>query len=162
MATWRPARAEDDDAIVEMSLSLYGPNPPYGAVTEPQIRTTLAMFRAEPVRGRALILEDEGAAVGYAFLVSFWSNELGGEVCTVDELYVAASLRSRGYATALMRSIVIGPPLWPRRPVALELEVSPLNPRALALYERLGFASRHNATLRLRIAKDEAGATRAE
>ena len=33
--------------------------------------------------------------------------------------------------------------------VALELEVSPLNPRARMLYERLGFRDRQNATLRL-------------
>jgi hypothetical protein len=39
--------------------------------------------------------------------------------------------------------------LWPELPVALELEVSPANVRARALYDRLGFVTKHNTTLRL-------------
>jgi ribosomal protein S18 acetylase RimI-like enzyme len=149
MATWRPARAEDDDAIVAMSQDLYGPAPPHGVVSEAQIRATLATFRVQPIRGRALVLDEAGTAAGYAFLASYWSNELGGEVCTIDELYVVPGQRSRGHGTAMMRSVMRGEPLWPGRPVALELEVSPSNHRALALYARLGFVPRLNATLRL-------------
>jgi hypothetical protein len=44
-----------------------------------------------------------------------------------------------------------GSELWPERPVALELEVSPANTRARALYDRLGFVTKHNTTLRLMI-----------
>jgi GNAT superfamily N-acetyltransferase len=106
-------------------------------------------FRAEPVRGRALVLDDEGQPGRYAFLVSFWSNELGGEVCTIDELYVVPALRSQGHSTALVASLQSGSELWPGRPVWLELEVSPLNPRARMLYERLGFVVKRNATMRL-------------
>src|SRR5688572_13973533 len=148
MAQWRSSESQDDEAIVAMSVDLYYRKPPPEGVSESQVRATLAMFRAQPVRGRAIVLDNDGRCAGYAFLVSFWSNELGGEICTVDELYIDASLRSRGFATALMRSVMSGLPLWPRRPVALELEVSPSNPRAFALYERLGFTARHNATLR--------------
>ena len=148
MPLWRLAHPDDDDSIVSMCLELYSHAPPPERVADPQVRATLAKFRAEPVRGRALILDD-GEPGGYAFLVSFWSNELGGEVCTIDELYVVPRLRSHGYASELVTSLRSAGTLWPDRPVALELEVSPLNARARMLYERHGFRDRRNATLRL-------------
>ena len=121
-----------------------------------QIRETLAVFREQPVRGRALVLEIEGRPGGYAFLVSFWSNELGGEICTIDELYLEPPARSQGYGSQLVDALRAAPSLWPRRPVALELEVSPLNPRARALYERLGFAVKRNTTMRLNLGREPA------
>ena len=41
--------------------------------------------------------------------------------------------------------------LWPLPPVAFELEVSPRNPGARRLYERLGFQDKLNATMRLSV-----------
>ena len=148
-ATWRLARADEDDAIVDMSLALYGHDPSPRAVSAPQIRATLDVFRRETIRGRAVVLEEHGTISGYAFLVSFWSNELGGEVCTIDELYVQPESRRRGHSTSLVMAVRNDRSLWPARPVALELEVSPSNHGARALYDRLGFRPRHNATLRL-------------
>ena len=150
MAHWRPAAADDDEAIVTMSLALYNEDPAPPHVSAAQVRETLERFRREPIRGRALVLDVEGARAGYALLVSFWSNELAGEICTIDELYLAPAWRSRGLATVLLESLIAGSSLWPGRPVAFELEVSPDNPRAGSLYERLGFRVKRNTTMRLR------------
>jgi ribosomal protein S18 acetylase RimI-like enzyme len=147
MARWRLARPEEDDAVVSMSLALYAEAP--GRVKEAQVRATLERLRTEPVRGRAIVLDVAGECAGYALLVSFWSNELGGEICTIDELYVTPPCRSRGYATMLVQSLLSGDAIWPRVPVALELEVAPENTRAAALYNRLGFRRKRNTTLRL-------------
>jgi hypothetical protein len=80
MPFWRVANAADDDALTKMSLALYGEGSVPELVPAKHVRQTLQVFRQTPVRGRALVLEDEGIVVGYAFLVSFWSNELGGEI----------------------------------------------------------------------------------
>src|SRR3954471_12161510 len=150
MAVWRLARADEDDALVEMSLALYGDAAAELGVGAPQVYATLETFRREPLRGRALVLEVEGQLAGVCLLASFWSNEIGGEVCVVDELYVTPAYRARGYATALLESLRTDRSLWPRPPVAFELEVSPHNPGARRLYERLGFREKQNATMRLR------------
>jgi GNAT superfamily N-acetyltransferase len=145
---WRPARAGDDDAVAAMCAALYREDPSPDPVGADHIRRTLAALRAEPARGRAVVL-DLGGPAGYALLAAFWSNELGGEICIVDEMYVAAAHRSRGHATDLVARIAAGE-LWPTPPVAIDLEVSPANARARALYARLGFRPIRNALLRRR------------
>ena len=71
-------------------------------------------------------------------------------VCVVDELYVVPSNRGRGLATWLVRSLLERSTPWFRDAVAFELEVSPANVRARALYERLGFRAKRNAVLRFK------------
>jgi GNAT superfamily N-acetyltransferase len=107
-------------------------------VTPEQAQHTLEVLRRQPFRGRAVVFEIEGRLVGYALLISFWSNEFGGEVCEVDELFVLGEHRGRGYGSALFGAIESGE-LMPAPLVAIALGVTPDNARALKLYERLGF-----------------------
>jgi diamine N-acetyltransferase len=147
---WRLATAADEPAVLEMFRALYREDPSPDPVPDEQLLRTLAALREAPVRGRAIVLQGDGACVGYALLVSFWSNELGGEVANVDELYVAPGHRGRGAATRLVEQLSRGE-LWGRVPVAIDLEVTPDNHRARALYERLGFTAAKNTVLRKRL-----------
>jgi len=132
-----------------MCMALYAEDPSPSPVQPEQVRRTLAGLREASSRGRCVVCEVEGRIVGYALLISFWSNELGGEVCNIDELFVAPEHRSRGLATALFDSLAAArESLWPTRPAALALEVNPENQRARALYERLGFRGK-NLAMRL-------------
>jgi GNAT superfamily N-acetyltransferase len=146
---WRRATAADDRAVLAMFQALYREDPSPEPVPDEQLLRTLARFREEPIRGRALVLDHERGPIGYAFLVSFWSNELGGEVVNVDELWVHAEHRGRGAATDLVERLARGE-LWGRVPVAIDLEVTPDNHRARALYERLGFVAAKNTVMRRR------------
>ena len=149
VAMWRLATAADDPAVLEMFQALYREDPSPDPVPDEQLLRTLRVLRDEPVRGRAIVLEVDGQCVGYALLVSFWSNELGGEVANVDELYVAPDHRGRGAATRLVEQLSRGE-LWGGVPVAIDLEVTPDNHRARALYERLGFTAAKNMVMRQR------------
>lgn len=146
---WRPAHEMEDELVVAMCLELYREDPGQ-TVDAAQVRSTLAALRRAPVRGKAVVYEAADGVIGYALLASFWSNEWGGEICIVDELYVLPAHRGRGVGTALFESISTDRALWDPPPVALELEVTPSNTRARALYERLGFRAR-NVTLRRRL-----------
>ncbi len=137
--------------MLELSLSLHREDPGQ-PVDKRQIQRTLAALRADPLRGRAVVAEVEREVVAFALLISFWSNEYGGEICAIDELYVVAGHRGAGIGSRLFEAVIKDRKLWPRRPVALELEVTPDNARARALYERLGFRAR-NQTLRRRVAR---------
>jgi GNAT superfamily N-acetyltransferase len=132
-------------------LALYEEDPAPTPVTLEGALRTLGRLEAEPVRGRAVLHGDGFGVDAYALLCSFWSNELGGEVCIVDELYVVPSARGRGIASRLIGGLAGRELAWFRDAVALELEVTPGNARARALYARLGFAAYKNALMRLRM-----------
>ena len=145
---WRAATETDDDAIVVMFEGLTAEDPGPDPAPPEHMRRTLAAFRAAPARGRVAVLDTGDGAAGYALLVPFWSNEYGGEICIIDELYVAAPVRGRGHASALIAALAAGTStLWPGRPAALAVEVSAGNARARALYERLGFAGDNTALM---------------
>lgn len=139
---WRLALPEDDDAIVALGRGLYEEDPGPDPVDPERLRHTLARLRLEPLRGRAAALELGGRVAGYALLISYWSNELGGEVCNIDELFVEAGARRRGWGRALFEALR-GSALWPEQPVAFMLEVTPTNHQARALYERIGFVGKN-------------------
>ncbi|MBI4955992.1 MAG: GNAT family N-acetyltransferase [Myxococcales bacterium] len=149
-ATWRPARPDEDEAVMALVRLLYAEDPSPEAVPDAHTRRTLEAFRASPLRGRVVVLDDGAGVAGYALLASFWSNELGGETCEVDELYVAAPLRGRGHATRLLRELAAGSELWGSRPAAVCLQVTADNRRARALYRRLGFVESKNTFMVLR------------
>jgi len=144
---WRIAQPADDDSVVEMSLRLFSEDPGPLPVAANNMRATLALLRRDPSRGRAVVLEIEGQVSGYALLIRFWSNELGGEICEVDELFVTPEHRNRGYGSSLFTAVAQGD-LWPAPMAAIVLGVTPDNAAARRLYERLGFAAAGVAMVR--------------
>jgi len=137
---WRTARPDEDDVLIEMCLELYREDPGPLPVSPAQMRQTLAVLQREPSRGRAVVLDVDQQPVGYALLIAFWSNELGGEVCEVDELFVAIKHRNQGHGRSLFAAIERGD-LWPIPAVAIALGVTPGNSRARQMYERAGFVA---------------------
>jgi hypothetical protein len=86
---WRAATQDDDPEVVSLYLALESEDPgPAGADSARALRT-LRLFQSAPERGRCVVLDEGGRIDGYALLVPYWSNELGGLVCCVDEMYVA-------------------------------------------------------------------------
>jgi GNAT superfamily N-acetyltransferase len=135
---------------VALSTALFREDPGPRPVPPEHTRRTLARFRAEPARGRALVLEVGARVEGYCLLASFWSNELGGEIATVDELYVSPAHRGQGHSRRLLSALLAGSELWDRQAVAFDLEVTPGNARARNFYESLGFKPAKNTHMRRR------------
>lgn len=138
--------------MVAMCIALNAEDPGPHPVPAQNMRRTLDELRKAPIRGRAVVLELDGRIRGYALLVLFWSNELGGEVCTIDELYVEPEHRGNGHATGLLQSLSARNEPWLESVVALALEVTPNNARVRRFYERIGFRGA-NVALQLRLPK---------
>ena len=148
MPSWRAACPDDDDAVVAMFLSLNREDAGQLQVGAENMRRTLAALRERPERGCAVVLEDDLERLGYALLIAFWSNELGGACCALDELFVRPEARGRGHAAALIEALAKGSDLWPGDAAAIVLEVTAENTRAQALYRRHGFVG-DNIAMRL-------------
>ena len=146
---WRLATPHDFDRIVAMHERLNAEDPgetmPFDGT---MMRRTLAEVTLNPIRGAAAVLAPEDRLCGYALLISFWSNEFGGEICAIDELYVEPEFRGRGFATQFIESLAKPDnPFWPRLIAAIAVEAYRTNPRAKTLYEKLGFKSGPNHSL---------------
>ena len=138
-STWRVAHAADDDSIAEMCFRLYIEDPGPSPIPPENIYRTLATLRRDPARGRAVVLDIDGKISAYALLIAFWSNELGGDICEVDELFVAPEHRNQGYGSSLFDAIAQGD-LWGGAIAAIALGTTTHNANARRLYERLGFS----------------------
>jgi ribosomal protein S18 acetylase RimI-like enzyme len=148
---WRTAQPKDDQHIIEMCRELNREDPGPSPVPDEHMKHTLVKLRSEAIRGKAVVLELDTKIEGYALLISFWSNELGGELCDIDELYVRPDCRGRGYASMLVKKLIQGDPIWPDKTVAIELGVTPNNSKAKALYSKLGFQPAINTRMRIQL-----------
>ncbi|MBI3724595.1 GNAT family N-acetyltransferase [bacterium] len=129
----RPATREDLPRLEAWSRDFE-----HGRLGAPFIASTLAAFERAPERGEVLIVERERKPLGYAILVSFWSNEFRGEALLLDELYVAPEHRGGTGARVLE---LIEERARRRRIRHLALEVLPGESRVARLYERAGFTT---------------------
>lgn len=80
------------------------------------------------------ILSDGGETCGYGMTARTFSQEAGGTVVWLEELYLRPAFRSRGLGREFFAYV------YRELPAArYRLEVEPDNMRAKALYERLGY-----------------------
>ena len=100
-------------------------------------RAALEPFLADPALGRAWLLRDGDAAVGYFVLTLGWSLEYGGRHAFVDELFVLPSHRGRGLGRRALE--VLDEACGELGVHALHLEVEKDNFPAAELYRKRGF-----------------------
>lgn len=139
--TFRAAMPADLPLLTDMVASLYSEDPSPQNPGPEHTRRTFLEFEQHPEKGGIRLFEYEGAVIGYAILVRFWSNEYGGDKIIVDELFVLPDYRGSGISTAFFKELEANSD---PRSVALELEVTPGNAPARRLYERLGFRKAKN------------------
>jgi ribosomal protein S18 acetylase RimI-like enzyme len=141
--TFSPITPEDYDTLERMVLDFYmegGDNPSEPFMTDSKVRKTIVQTLSHPDHLKIILFREETGSgqpappIGYCILSAFWSNEYGGLVMIVDELYVVPAHRRRGIASAFIRHLADA-----KEYVALNLECFHDNTGAFNLYKRLGF-----------------------
>lgn len=140
--------ATQGDAVVAMMRGLYAEDPASAPADAARFPETIRVLMAHPERGRVVLILADDDPRGYALLVPYWSNEFGGMLLFIDELFVKPEARGRGLGRGLVEWVKAERPF---DAVAVLLEVSPVNVRARRLYESLGFVPRANALLVCRL-----------
>lgn len=114
-----------------------------------RVRALLHVLFDDARAGTVWIARSERAIVGYMILTFGFSVEHGGRDALIDELYVSPDQRGSGLGTHLLD--VAFAACIEAGITRLHLEVDHTNPRAAALYERLGFEANDRALLTKRI-----------
>src|SRR5260370_10241078 len=110
--------------VVAMMRAVYAEDGAASTADHRRFHLTIKRLLAEPSRGRIILISEGAAILGYALLIPFWSNEFGGTLLFVDELFVKPDARNRGIGHSLFDFL---PSDRPFDPDALALEVGPAN-----------------------------------
>ena len=125
----------DFDDLKEMVFGLYGEDSMGMPMTENRIEMTARESICHPEKVQIIIFRNGETAVGYGILTFSWSNEYGGNVLDIDELYVKREFRNGKAASGF-----IGYVLESYNDVALfTLQTTSSNKDALRLFTKLGF-----------------------
>ena len=135
--------------VLRMMQSLYAEDAALSSVDVARFPLTLVRLLTEPERGRIVLFKQDEAVCGYGLLIPYWSNEFGGTLLFIDELFVDEACRGQGIARSFLAFLAESRPF---AAVALALEVSPRNMRARSLYEGAGFSDRYHAVMTRKLA----------
>ena len=133
----REATLADEAGLLPMMRKLAEQAPGTMRFDEPAVGLTFRRFLALPAFGKVWILCEESKPVGYIVLTLGFSFEFHGQDAFIDELYVDAAHRRRGFGRQAVefverkaREMGVN---------ALHLEVDDGNDAALELYRRTGY-----------------------
>jgi len=137
------------DVILNFMRQLNSEDPGPKPLDEPAAQAALTQFLRDSSLGRAWLICDGQTAVGYVILTLGYSLEYHGRDSFVDELFIEARHRGRGWGRGTMEFVEAQARSLGVR--AIHLEVSPANSAAFELYRRTGFEDRQHHLLTKRI-----------
>ena len=130
----RKIKSTDKQIYTEMAKDFYSSPAVLESIPEENILNSFDLFLAGTPYGDAFILESDGHTVGYGILAYTHSQEAGGRVVWIEEIYVKAEYRGCGFGSEFLEFVKKSIPARRYR-----LETEPENERAAALYRRHGF-----------------------
>ncbi len=93
MIKYRPLKVPEREIVARLIKDFYKETPNIKKVTDKKISRTFLAFAKDPAKGETLVIEKDKKIIGYALLANFWSNEWGGNVLFLDEIYLKPEFR---------------------------------------------------------------------
>ena len=109
-----------------------------------KVVATIRFYEQHTDMGEVLMIECNGALAGYSIIFRFWSNEYGGLLLGIDELFIKKKFRNYGIATTFTNALINDEKKNPDF-VGVELESHPDNEAAGRFFTSLGFSMNENA-----------------
>lgn len=126
----------DKKEYVEMSQEFFNSNAVLHNIPLKHITDTFDLIIAGTPFADAFMIEKDGAVAGYILLAYSYSNEAGGNVVWIEELYVKPSMQCHGLGTETLKALISR---YKNSAARIRLEVEDYNTGAKKLYSRLGF-----------------------
>lgn len=132
-----PVSSATASTFAALVCALYAEDPGPVSMTPERALAQVRGMVSGDVPAWPFLVRVDGQVAGHVILVPFWSNEFGGLMVFLDELFVAPAFRGRGVGSEVIgRVLALG---RERGWVRVELEVNRTNVGARRLYARLGF-----------------------
>lgn len=132
----RKIRKEDKSVYFDMAKKFYCSDAVYHNIPEKHISDTFDELMRSDNYLVGYLMEYEKNIAGYVLLTKTFSQEAGGMVLWIDELFVMPEYRCRGLGHEFFSYLKINLPDNVKR---IRLEVENSNKKAAALYKSLGF-----------------------
>ena len=132
----RPITFADRQRYIAMCKEFYGGDAVLHPVPENYFQRIFDALMEQTPYAAAYIIEQNGETAGYALLAKSFSQEAGGIVIWIEELYIRPQFQGHGLGTAFFRFLEEQNDGTVKR---YRLEYEPDNVRGAALYRRLGF-----------------------
>lgn len=105
-------------------------------IREEDMKTTFSLAVKGSPYLRGLVIKENNNIAGYVLLSFTYSNEVGGMVVWIEELYVKEAYRSQGFGKQALRWIIEE---YEQDTKRFRLEVTADNEGAKRLYKSFGF-----------------------
>lgn len=132
----RPITPADREVYLALSREFYHSEAVLHPVPDRHFADTFQKLAEQSPFAKGFLIEREGEPAGYCLLAVTWSQEAGGMVWWLEELYLRPKFQGQGLGSQVIGWLrEIRPPEVTR----FRLEVEPENQGARRLYKRLGF-----------------------
>ena len=134
----RELTQQDKDVYLEMTGEFYTSDAVVHDIPKEHCEATFEELMRSDQYAKAYILEEEGKTAGYVLLSKTFSQEAGGLVLWVEELYLRPEFQGKGLGSKVLTQM---DQLLGKQVRRLRLETEPDNERARDLYCRLGYSA---------------------
>ena len=132
----RKLTADDKEIYIGMAEEFYHSDAVLAPIPRNFIERTVEEALRSDTYAEIFLFEYEGETAGYALIAKTFSQEAGGMVWWIEEVYIRELFRSKGLGREFFEYIENHKDEGVAR---LRLEVEEENIRAVSLYERLGY-----------------------
>ena len=130
----RKINETDKDFYINTVKAFYNSDAVLHSIPEKNIIKTFNELIKSETYAQCYIFEKDGEKAGYALLAKTFSQEAGGEVLWIDEIYILPEFRSKGIGSNFFNFIKEN-----SNAARLRLEFCPSNQKAIEVYKRQGF-----------------------
>lgn len=138
---FRPYKKSDSSSLYSMINKLYEEDPGYAKIDDSKISNTIHELTKHKEKGKIFIFKSEEKLIGYSILINYWSNEYGGNILVIDEIYILPKYRQKGYGKTFLKHLIKENNKTSK---GIQLEVGKKNKKAYQLYKNFGFSEIDN------------------
>lgn len=132
----RKIRKEDREAYIEMTKALYSSEAVCHEVSETHFYDTFEELMRQDIYAAGYIIEEKGNIAGYGLTAKGFSQEAGGILLWIEEIYIKPEYRGLGLGREFFAYVEANLCKNVKR---LRLEVDKENKNAISLYKKMGF-----------------------